>query len=383
MRWWHYLLTIPNYGYESSLFDSVALRFADGTTVALETLIANTQANDSVPFMSAYWFSDYQGLGLTGTDGNDSLIATAYYDWELLGLAGNDVLQGNAGADTLEGDEGNDTLNGGEGDDYLDGGAGNDTLSGGTGSDSYYFSLGSGADTISDLSISGSGDVNTIIIYYEVPENIVVNSDGSHIILSIDGTDDKLTIQWDRQNGYFVQQVQFGDGTVWDADMLESMAIPLNTAPMLVNPISDQNVVENHLFSFQISTDIFHDADIGDVLNYTAMRADGSPLPAWLNFNATTATFTGTPGLNDAGTLALIVTATDQGGLSANSAFNFNIANLIEGSVYNDTIVGSTGNDFISAGAGNDTVNGRMATMSSSAAKVPTCWPVVQATIFS
>jgi Ca2+-binding RTX toxin-like protein len=322
-------------------YDNVVLRFADGTAVSLETLIDNTQANDNIPLLSAYWISDYQALGLTGTDGNDSLIATDNYGWELLGLAGNDVLQGNAGAD------------------YLEGGEGDDTLNGGAGSDQYDFSLGSGADEITDLTISGSGDINTVYIGYEVlPEDIIVTSDGSHIILSIDGTDDKLTFKWDRQNGYFVQQVRFDDGTSWDADRLESMAIPFNTAPILAHPVSDQNLVENHPFSFQIPADTFHDTDAGDVLNYTAMRADGSPLPAWLIFNAATGTFSGTPGLNDAGTLALIVTATDQGGLSANSAFNFNIANLIEGSIYNDTIAGSTGNDFISAGAGNDTVNG-------------------------
>ena len=44
------------------------------------------------------------------------------------------------------------------------------------------------------------------------------------------------------------------------------------------------------------------------------------------------------PGLNDAGTLALTVTAIDQGGLSVSGAFNLKIANLIEGTVYNDNI---------------------------------------------
>ncbi|MGZ5007343.1 MAG: calcium-binding protein [Methylobacter sp.] len=143
-----------------------------------------------------------------GTDGGDSLIAANDYGWTLLGLAGNDVLQGAAG------------------DDYLDGGVGNDTLLGGAGSDEYYFGLGSGTDTISDLSISGSGDINTVYIGEVLPVDITVTSDGSHIILSIDGTDDKLIIQWERQNGYLIQQIQFDDGTVWDADMLEAMTMP-------------------------------------------------------------------------------------------------------------------------------------------------------------
>jgi Ca2+-binding RTX toxin-like protein len=299
-----------------------------------------------------------QGITLTGTDGNDSLIAVDNYGWNLRGLTGNDVLQGNTGADILEGDEGDDTLTGGAGNDYLDGGAGNDMLSGGAGNDCYHFGLGFGTDSITDQTIIDSGDINTVAIGAGVlPENIIVNSDKNHIILSIAGTTDKLSIQWDTQNGYFVQQVQFDEGTVWTAAMLEAMAIPLNTAPKLVNPILNQNGVENHLFSFQIPAGTFHDTDSGDVLNYTAILADGSPLPTWLNFDAATRNFVGTPGLTDAGTFSLIVTVIDQGGLTANSTFNLNIANFIEGTVYNDSIAGSSGNDFISTGAGNDTVN--------------------------
>jgi len=277
---------------------------------------------------------------ITGTTGNDTLLGTAVSD-KLTGLSGSDILYGELGADMLIGGQGDDMLYGGAGSDY------------------YQFGLGSGADTLIDQTLSGSDDINTVAMGEGVlPENIIVNSDGSHIILSIEGATDKLTIRWDMQNGYFVQQVVFTDGTVWDAATLESMDIPLNVAPILVNSISDQNGVENHPFSFQISADTFHDTDSGDVLSHTAMRADGSPLPDWLSFNAATGTFAGTPGLNDAGTLALIVTATDQGGLSSNSAFSLNVANLIEATVYNDTIVGSAGNDYISTGAGNDTVNG-------------------------
>jgi Ca2+-binding RTX toxin-like protein len=229
-----------------------------------------------------------QGVTLTGTNNNDTLTAIDDYGWTLLGMTGNDVLQGNAGAD------------------YLDGGTGNDTLLGGAGSDQYYFGLDSGHDTIIDQTLVGSGDINTIYVDL-LPEDILVNSDENYIILSIIGTADKLTIQWDTENGYLIQQVVFSDGTVWDAATLEEEAIPPNQAPLLINPISDQQIIENHLFSFQVPTDTFYDPDIGDVLYYTAMQTDGTPLPAWLSFDATTATFTGKPGLNDAGTLALTV----------------------------------------------------------------------------
>ena len=443
--------TLPNYNNGRKTFDAVVLNFADGTSISMETLLANAEAADSGPsiwsasissnnegvewniplkvaeFMVGmgdvsvsdyaggiefsenilpdevrylksgddllvrlisgsdslrlkHWykridapearFSDGQvwtydllyneGIKLTGTAGNDYLAASDNYGWRLLGLSGDDVLQGNDGADYLEGDEGNDTLIGGMGDDDIDGGSGNDKLLGGAGSDYYYFGRGSGFDMISDQTVSDSGDINTVVIDNEVlPENVLVHKDQNHIILSIDGTDDKLTIQWDKYNGYGVQQVEFSDGTVWDAVMLESRAIPFNTAPRLINPLTQQNGIENHPFSFQISADTFLDNDLGDVLNYSVRLDNGSPLPDWLNFNPATRTFFATPGLNDAGTLSLIVTATDKGGLSSSSEFNLNIANFIEGTIHNDKLVGSVGNDFILAGAGSDIVDGR------------------------
>ena len=57
-------------------------------------------------------------------------------------------------------------------------------------------------------------------------------------------------------------------------------------------------------------------------LTYTATAADGSPLPAWLTFNAATRTFSGTPTAANVGTLSVKVSATDLGGLAASETFN-------------------------------------------------------------
>src|SRR5579864_8426733 len=46
------------------------------------------------------------------------------------------------------------------------------------------------------------------------------------------------------------------------------------------------------------------------------------PLPAWLTFNRTTLTFSGTPAASDAGTDVIEVTATDQFGAAAAADFN-------------------------------------------------------------
>ncbi|WP_338319776.1 DUF4082 domain-containing protein, partial [Bradyrhizobium ottawaense] len=66
----------------------------------------------------------------------------------------------------------------------------------------------------------------------------------------------------------------------------------------------------------------FTDVDSGDSLAYTATAADGSALPAWLAFNASTRTFSGTPASADVGTLGVKAAATDLGGLTASETFN-------------------------------------------------------------
>ena len=80
---------------------------------------------------------------------------------------------------------------------------------------------------------------------------------------------------------------------------------------------------------------MFVDVDNGDTLTLSATRADGSALPAWLSFNVTTRTFSGTPtnqdiidlGGGDSAYLAVTLTATDAAGATANQYVSFAIAN--------------------------------------------------------
>lgn len=85
-----------------------------------------------------------------GGPGNDVLYGQAGND-KLYGEDGNNKLFGGDGNDLLVGGSGNDILNGENGDDILMGGPGNDILTGGPGKDTFVFSLGSGADKITDF----------------------------------------------------------------------------------------------------------------------------------------------------------------------------------------------------------------------------------------
>jgi trimeric autotransporter adhesin len=104
----------------------------------------------------------------------------------------------------------------------------------------------------------------------------------------------------------------------------------VNDAPTVANPLADQTVSEDAPFSTQVLANAFADEDAGDVLSYSATLANGSALPTWLSFNATTRTFTGTPDDAQVGSLDLRVTATDTGNLSVSDVLTLTVANVNE-----------------------------------------------------
>ncbi len=123
-----------------------------------------------------------------------------------------------------------------------------------------------------------------------------------------------------------------------------------NRTPTLVTALADQAAPQGATFSYTVPSGAFTDPD-GDTLAYSATLADGSALPSWLTFNASTRTFSGTP--SALGTVSVKVTAKDAGNLSATDVFDITV------SVQNLTLNGTTGNDTLTGGAGNDTLNGQ------------------------
>ncbi|MFA6823563.1 MAG: putative Ig domain-containing protein, partial [Geobacter sp.] len=99
----------------------------------------------------------------------------------------------------------------------------------------------------------------------------------------------------------------------------------VNDAPELANPLVDQDAKQGQAFSYQIPANSFIDIDSGDSLSYTASMENGSPLPAWLTFDAATGTFSGMPDSTRVGSIALNLTATDQSGASVADAFTITV----------------------------------------------------------
>ena len=104
--------------------------------------------------------------------------------------------------------------------------------------------------------------------------------------------------------------VTASDGTNSVSDTF-GLAVRANAAPTVANPIPDRIARERRAFSYTFPANTFNDADTSDTLTYTAAQDDGSALPSWLTFTASTRTFSGTPQVGDAGTVSIKVTASD------------------------------------------------------------------------
>lgn len=109
--------------------------------------------------------------------------------------------------------------------------------------------------------------------------------------------------------------------------------------PTVANALPDRIATQDVSFNFQFAANTFVDLD-GDTLTYTAIQADSSPLPTWLQFDSATRTFSGTPEAPDVGTLTIRVIASDGVSGSASDDFILQVNNLADLPVgINDTYV--------------------------------------------
>lgn len=97
-----------------------------------------------------------------------------------------------------------------------------------------------------------------------------------------------------------------------------------NNPPTLVNEIPDANATVDEPFTYTFAADAFQDPD-GHPLTFSAALPDGAMLPDWLTFNPATRTFSGTPSEDDEGSLAVLVTADDGYGGSAQALFRIHV----------------------------------------------------------
>ncbi|WP_454835122.1 M10 family metallopeptidase C-terminal domain-containing protein [Pseudomonas lini] len=299
----------------------------------------------------------------------------------ITGTSGSDSLLGSDSADTLLGLAGNDSLSGGAGDDKLDGGAGMDTLTGGFGADIFVFS--NRLDSYRNYN-TGGANLGDLITDFDITADKIDLSaigftglgDGKnntvYVVLNSAGTKTYIKTLTADANGNRFEVALDGNylGKLTSANFVFATSSPTNQAPVLATPLLDQNATENTPFSYAVPATSFTDPN-NDSLSYTATLADGSALPAWLSFNATNLTFTGTPTSTASGNYNVLVKATDPAGASVSDSFALavadapantitgtNNAETLNGTAGADLILGLGGNDTIKAGTGADIVDG-------------------------
>ncbi|PKP34561.1 MAG: hypothetical protein CVU00_06245 [Bacteroidetes bacterium HGW-Bacteroidetes-17] len=82
-----------------------------------------------------------------------------------------------------------------------------------------------------------------------------------------------------------------------------------NLSPYIKSLIKPQAAVAGQAFTFTVPDNIFFDDDNKTALIFTAQMIDGKPIPAWIVFDPSTKTFSGSP--VEAGELTLIIVVTD------------------------------------------------------------------------
>lgn len=149
----------------------------------------------------------------------EQLLARGF---DIRGTLSHDVLAGTNLEDRIEGLSGDDSVFGGAGDDTLDGGPGSDRLFGGPGNDVYWFGLGDGYDSVED-----AGGELDLIRFGEgiLPGEVSVTRSGATLRFAFAEASDRLTLRQEAGTDYFVEQVRFANGALWDAAALEARAV--------------------------------------------------------------------------------------------------------------------------------------------------------------
>ena len=173
-------------------------------------------------------------------------------------------------------------------------------------------------------------------------DNLTVSASSSNlalvpsenITLSGSGLSRSITINpLPNANGIVLITIEVSDGSLTTTRSFNLTVSPINDIPVLVNPISDQIATEGSSYVLTFNSNTFDDVDSNDNLTYISTQSNGSSLPAWLSFNATTRTFSGTPANNDVGTITIALTATDNSSDSVTDTFELTVNNTNTGPV--------------------------------------------------
>ena len=149
-------------------------------------------------------------------EGIDTVQSTINYTLANINNVENITLLGTANINAT-GNSLNNIITGNSGNNILTGGGGNDALNGGAGSDTYIFNLGNGQDVITENDPI-YGAVDKIVFGTGITKNnIIFTKNGYDLIVSINGTNDRITIKNSNlEVGSRIERFEFADGSFID-----------------------------------------------------------------------------------------------------------------------------------------------------------------------
>ena len=304
---------------QTDVFNSSSIssfEFADGSSITTSELLA-------------------RGFDLDGTAGDDTLLGTNTTD-RMNGFGGNDSLLGGQGNDIINGGAGNDQLQGSMGDDTLGGGRENDTLIGEAGNDVYVFNRGDGQDIIDNTDLLGATD--TLRFGTDIADtDVIALQSGVDLYFKIKGITDDIaffnyyganTINGTTESDHKIDRVEFANGVVWDQAMIQSVVdrATNNHAPTVNTNLPVLETRAGNLFSYTVPVGTITDPDAWDSITYSVAMPDGSAVPAWLSFDASTGTLSGRSDPASVGSIQFMLWGTDNYGYSAGELVTLNIA---------------------------------------------------------
>jgi hypothetical protein len=205
---------------------------------------------------------------------------------------------------------------------------------GGTASDSFELRVEGGPQLNPNITIPQLFAKVGVPFNYFIPQGLLSDPNNDPISFSARSADNSTLPGWLSFNGIsatfsgLAQSSNVGnyslriiatDNIPGTIDAQTTFNLYVDHLPYVNQRMSDQVAGVGLPYNFTVPSSTFIDPDNGDILSYSTRQRDGSALPSWLKFNATSRQFFGVPTASDAGSYGLVLSASDnhQGEASA------------------------------------------------------------------
>jgi VCBS repeat-containing protein len=292
--------------------------------------------------------TDTTNLILTGSTGQNEIIAVGDIPVAIKGGDGNDILVGGQGDDILEGGQGNDTIYASDGDDTIKYASGVDKIEGGSGRDTVSFELVASAGVVLDMT-AGTAVVGTDASTFTDVEDVIGTAQDDSI--RGDDTDNRLV----GDQGADAMFGSAGNDAIYGGSGDDTIDGGSGNDLLVGGGGLDTAVFAGNKADFRFDVDVaglltVTDTNLGtslgvDVLDgiETLHFADGNIL---VTLDAAGRYTLAGAGVND----AITITSTSGFDLIGGAG-----AVTLTGDIGSDTLEGGAGNDLLEGGLGDDT----------------------------